>query len=506
MEKLTVPEWLKLNKHYQRIFYALTILFGIYVLPIILADRYYQDDLSRSLRGITGWTNDARPLTEWIMKWLCGGNPIGDIAPLPLLLSVVILAYTLTLYFHHNMPDTNSVWMLLSIGFLVISNPFFLSNLSYRYDCFTMALALCAAIFAYAIPNKLLSWKVFGLSFIMCMIILTTYQPCIGMYIALCCLELFFMLLISEIDRMRLIMRVLALVASVLIYYFIIMKHYITGGSWQQEAYQLSFSSNTGLLNSVIQNMDRLLYLLNLYFAGVPTFITLLFIFLIIGGMVTTILLIGSVYKKYKIISILYILFLPAFIVLGSIMPLLILTPSIFSMSAHTLIVFCCFGLWSGIMIRFLSTKAKNLTIIMLIPCIVFNMGFSYTYGNACKSQKQYDEYITYNMVHDIETINTNGQYHYLSIEGKMFRSKENFMLCEKYPLFKTMIPIYITNSAYLGGAQLLHYLQYDMEFSSISEEELKTVEDTVPILSNNIYSCYTYEDRIIIRFHVTEP
>lgn len=113
---------------------------------------------------------------------------------------------------------------------------------------------------------------------------------------------------------------------------------------------------------------------------------------------------------------------------------------------------------------------------------------------------------MTYNIVRDIDTLNADGQYHNLTINGEMPRSRELSMLCEKYPLYRELIPVYITNSSYLGGAQLLHYLQYDMEFSSISEEEMKAVEGTVPILSNNIYSCYTYEDRIIIRFRITEP
>ncbi len=506
MEKQTLPEWLKLNKHYQHIFYALTVLYGIYVLPIILADRHYQDDLSRSLRGITGWQNDARPLTEWIMKWLCGGNPIGDIAPLPLLLSVLVLAYALTLYFRNNIPDVDSAWVLLSIGFLVIANPFLLSNLSYRYDCITMVLALCAAILSYAIPGRTAGWKVFGFSFVMCMIILTTYQPSIGIYISLCCLELFFMLLTTEINWIRLVMRVLALISSVLIDYFIIMRHYIKEGGWQHNAYQLSLSGDTGFFHAVSQNLSSFQQLVRQYLDGVPTFILLLFLILTVLGMLTACLTIAGSGGKLRIPGILYTLCLPLLIIFGSILPLLVLTPTQFSISAHTLIVLCSFGLWAGIMIRFLTDRMNTLILLLLIPCLIFGMTFVYSYGNASKSQKQYEEYMTYNIVRDIDALNADGQYHNLTINGEMPRSRELSMLCEKYPLYKELIPVYITNSSYLGGAQLLHYLQYDMEFSSISEEEMKSVEGTVPILSNNIYSCYTYEDRIIIRFHMTEP
>ena len=113
---------------------------------------------------------------------------------------------------------------------------------------------------------------------------------------------------------------------------------------------------------------------------------------------------------------------------------------------------------------------------------------------------------MTYNIVRDIDALNADGQYHNLTINGKMPRSRELSMLCEKYPLYKELIPVYITNSSYLGGAQLLHYLQYDMEFSSLNENEIKTIENSEPLLSNNVYCCYAYEDRIIIRFQETEP
>ena len=58
-------------------------------------------------------------------------------------------------------------------------------------------------------------------------------------------------------------------------------------------------------------------------------------------------------------------------------------------------------------------------------------------------------------------------------------------------------------------GAISLHFsmiaAKAKKEDKDFYEEEMKAVEGTVPILSNNIYSCYTYEDRIIICFHMTD-
>ena len=48
------PVWLTIEKKDRTLFWGLTVLYGVYVLPLILAGRFYQDDLSRSLRSVTG--------------------------------------------------------------------------------------------------------------------------------------------------------------------------------------------------------------------------------------------------------------------------------------------------------------------------------------------------------------------------------------------------------------------------------------------------------------------
>lgn len=68
-------DWWKLDAPSRRRFALLAASGLLYVLPILLADRYYQDDLARSLYGATGWAGDGRPLTEWLMELLAGGVP-----------------------------------------------------------------------------------------------------------------------------------------------------------------------------------------------------------------------------------------------------------------------------------------------------------------------------------------------------------------------------------------------------------------------------------------------
>lgn len=112
------PAWLSIEKKGKTLFLALTIMYSVYVLPIILANRFFQNDLSHSLYGITGWNNDARPLIERLIIWLCGGFP------LTLVLGVLLLAYTVTMYtkryLPYVMPERKALWKIFVFSFFML--------------------------------------------------------------------------------------------------------------------------------------------------------------------------------------------------------------------------------------------------------------------------------------------------------------------------------------------------------------------------------------------------
>lgn len=378
MKKIKFPTWLTIEQKDRTLFFALTAMYIIYILPILLANRYYQDDLSRSLYGITGWNNDARPLTERLVTWLCGGFPIGDVHPLPLLMSVPLLAYTITMYAKRYLPAKSTMFPALCVGFSVIANPFLLSNLSYRFDCVTMIMALCATILPYVVPPKKALWKIFLFSLVLCLITLTTYQPAIGVYISLWFLEVFFMLFSERIDLPRLLVRGVACVLSVLLYKYVILNHYIYSGNggWQPDAYRFAWRAENGFFSNVILNLQSFAQYIDLALQCVPTPLLVLLAVLIAAGMVFTGISLWNRKKKcvLKIFSLLYLLFLPVFVTLGAVAPLLVLSHTNFSISAHSLLCLCGVGLWGGILIAILPPPPRCFE---LPPCWVFPVCFT---------------------------------------------------------------------------------------------------------------------------------
>lgn len=117
----------------------LSVISFIYVLPIILTGSYYIDDMVRSVKG-NGWEQDGRFLPTYLMKAISPGLDVVDPYPFGQILSAVIVSFSgyLISYKATGNKGTSSV---LS-AFILTSSPFFLENLSYRYDSFMMGLSV----------------------------------------------------------------------------------------------------------------------------------------------------------------------------------------------------------------------------------------------------------------------------------------------------------------------------------------------------------------------------
>ena len=88
-----------LQSIYTRVFIILFVFSTFYVLPIILFNTWFNDDLGITLYGVTGLNGDGRPLGQLLSDFLSGGGIVADIGPLPLLCSIFGTSYTFKLCF-----------------------------------------------------------------------------------------------------------------------------------------------------------------------------------------------------------------------------------------------------------------------------------------------------------------------------------------------------------------------------------------------------------------------
>ncbi len=229
-------KWYKLDRRYGVLYIKLAVLSLLYVFPVVLANMYYNDDLARSLYGATGWSGDGRPLGEALMLFLCGGEPVSDIAPLPLILSVFLLSYVLVLYAKANLDSVFDETFLICILLFVITNPFAVVNVSYRFDSIIMFSALSLSFLIFAMPDALSSVWLFICSFLAGTAIMSLYQAAIGLCAALFIIHLFYAVLGAGKAAVSGAWRMAGIGAGALFYKLMIAGRYVSSTDWRYEA------------------------------------------------------------------------------------------------------------------------------------------------------------------------------------------------------------------------------------------------------------------------------
>ena len=504
MKTIKIYNLIKLDKAHQIYFFSLSIMSLLYILPIILADRYYNDDLSRSLIGASGWNGDGRPLTERIMLAINFGRPVADISPFPLILSAIILSYCITLYIKHNLPLTKNksvFFILLFAGFLVISNPFLIADLSYKYDCLTMVLSVCLAFLAYSFS---LSGIMLNLIMNLCcvLMILCLFQPSIGLYASLFFLEPFIIMVhkrssVKQAVKSVSVMRIAGGLTAVIIYIYVIAPFFVDNTGWRANASKISVSFNT-----ITSKLDNILFVIKRYVFGLPKSALFPFILLLLISFISLVVysIVADTLFKNRFLYIVYILFLPVIMFFAGIAPLLVLKNA--QINDHVLTGLCAVTPFIlGIAAFYTQGFFKKLVIILIIPCIIFKYSYIYAYSSALKSQKNYESFIVQNVAESIQKEDIQKECNLIGVSYYMPKSRQLQTLCDKYPQFQAIVPVYMYGENWIGTSYLNHYLQQQLMFEELNKNDMAFIEDNEPFSDNSIYSLYRNDNKILLIF-----
>lgn len=497
-------KWHKLDRKYITLYVELAAASVLYVFPIILADRYYNDDLGRSLYGSLGWTKDGRPLAGILMYLLSGGGrkPIVDISPLPLLVGVFVLSYALILYAreHLNLFSNNQMKVLILL--FVITNPLAMSNWSYKYDSIIMLCSVSVPFVIFSIP-KVSCNKVFLSGSFAGIVIMSLYQPAIGICLVLFLIDISLYILNRRNELKKDCIRIVGIMSGVLLYIFFIAPVSVDSQGWRHEASQTVCGRGIQAIKIVIDNIAGscgyiVKYICNtswIYVGGLCTMI----VFLITG------LNWKNIKIQHKVHERIYLIISPVIAFVVTFLPLTVLEKV--EMRSRIFISFGVFFLYMGFLLVYLMEKSRCRTVrimiaILLISCVSFHYVFMYTYGDALKCQKEYEKYMVYNIAHDVENLNKTGASPTITFIGEAPRARQVQMMCDKYPFLEEIVPIYFGNSTWLGGVWLYHYLQDGWLIEEAEADDMEIVDAKEPEFANAIYDCYLNGEKIVIHFH----
>lgn len=378
----------------------LAALLLLYVLPLILANVYYRDDTERILNPAAPWYTLGRPGADLLMRLFTFNlYQLADSAPLTLILGVLCFAWALV-YSARRAEHTLSI-IALSPYILLFFNPFFLQNLSYKYDSFPMVVALALSMLAFFYPRDRgpLSYLV-PIALLFCA--LTLYQPCTNLFIGLYGANLmirFFNNGRSPLQETLWAGVVMLLTNSL---YILIIDHL--------------FALGGGSRSNMITAQDALFWLTQdgLMLKKLLTFVlTKELAFLFYPALACVVWIFTQrLYQFWRrhpltlptLLSLLILLCSPLVLFIALLGPLFLLKEGVTDVR-----VLCGFSatlfVFAHAVYQVLTRWRPNWRVLCLLPLFYF-LAFSFQYGNAVKNQRDYEARILGWLSYDLISLN----------------------------------------------------------------------------------------------------
>lgn len=469
---------------------------------------YFKDDMGWSFVGSIGLKGDGRPLGEYLVLALSGGEPITDTAPLPLVLAILFLSYALTLYAKANLDFISSPYAQLIVLLLITTNPFAVECLSYKYGSMVMFVALALPFIMFSMPDTMSNAKCLIYSSLLSMAVMSLYQAAIGMCLVLFIVHIFLRFFQgTKVNYVHEGLRVAGIGAGTILYMLVIPGHYISASDWRHSASQ-TMELTPGSFIAIFQNIAASCEYIVSFLSETALWYRIVLAAVIILTALSTVVLYCRESKTNgwrKIIALAFLVVSPACIFICSFLPLMLLQKQMLKL--RIFIALGGFLFYLGILLLYFIKKYPRVIqplLFLLILCNFYHYTYIYSYGNAVNNHNEYAKYIVYHVAHDLETINADKTYCSISFIGTMPKSHRTQMFCEKYPLTGALLPKYFTNDTWIGGAHVLHYLQDDLAIEKATDADWIIVESAEPVMENSIYSCYVNVDKIIVVFHET--
>ncbi|HFN3851164.1 glucosyltransferase domain-containing protein [Escherichia coli] len=374
----------------------LSIMSGLIILlPILMANRLYVDDIGRATHGYLSWDDNGRPLTSLIMKLITTNSSMIDVSPLPQLLGIILFCAAIHLFANRVGIDNEFDRVLIVAA--TVSTPIILENLSYRFDTLTMMLsAICFMI------APVLSFKIKPYDYVVKIALvvsgLSMYQVNISFYvIASLCIFISIQNHKPDTAIKNAIINAVCLVAGYIIYSLIIVKIYVTG------AYSLEHSKIIEL-SDINRAYDTILYyikMIGLYYNGFELYclIALMLIAFIPLLCNFKVIALSRFHLACGITCLAAIpLALASVLIPISLLKYPVLHPRVLMPFSGFIFFLSFLALADNVLLK----KASRVLLVAIIfPAYVF----SFIYGNALSTQTKYEEIITSSIYSDLGKI-----------------------------------------------------------------------------------------------------
>lgn len=477
---------------YKNVFILLFAVCFLYVLPIILANTFYIDDMNRTVEGYN-WNRDGRFMSSTIMHLLSSQiEVVYSLFPYSTIISSFLLALTgFVLTYSLGIKDKLH---LLMASIIVATCPFLLEILTYKFDCLPISLSILFAV----LPFLLYQYKLrfFIASFLFLYLIFGLYQTTALSYAMVLCLFLIKDLWLLQYKRFF-INGLLAVTAFVLAFFY-----------YQYRLTQLGIVMVDTQRSEFIFNAPNFKELLVQRWEGYKTLLFSLMkssyrysFYIICVGSVFGVanFLMKQDFKKTIVLQILGSILLIAVVLLLSIsINLVVMEPrwSPRSLIGCAFVLLMCF--YAVIQ---LPTKIRLLSSLVFLPVIYYSFLISSQLGIFLKNQDEYSDFISAMIAPDV----LKHKDLKLIIDGRIQYAPRNATVKnETMPFIYKLAPLYEHYEFYWGIIRMNKYgiISNTYVFGEERTSVLAAKENFPIIQENKYYTLQIQPPYAVVTFH----
>lgn len=172
---------IKAENFFKHLLILFLIIFVSYF-AIIRADYDFFDDMKRIISGHKSWVGASRYVSEALSVFLHTNFYLNDISPLSQIIAMLVLAFS-AYVLAYSASDGKITILILIASVLFAICPFYIENISFKFDSPYMALAIFFAILPFLFKNDEKSYA--SVSVISLIFMMTSYQAANSVYIVL---------------------------------------------------------------------------------------------------------------------------------------------------------------------------------------------------------------------------------------------------------------------------------------------------------------------------------
>lgn len=474
-----------INTEKKTIFLIFSLSF-LYVLPILISNNLFADDLWRVWSGYPGFMENGRFMSEALMFLMSTGYGVFDFFPIPQIIASFLYWWSGYALSKHLSPHKDEIWHVL-IGSSFLISPFTIAQISFRFDSITMALSVLSATYSFLLYKD--KAKNYLLSLILIIISLGFYQPSITLTI---CLP-FIGIAISR-DRISLITFITKVsrfifitFSGFLIYSKLILRIIPTGQYTADHAGIVPISKDSiPIIIDSFYSINSIFYDLISSSEGYVFLVILVipFIFLFLFSMKKWDGLTSLAIKITSILAIICTLYFPA-----SLLKSPVVEPRV--ISSGCLLIFLCITSLSHI---WKYKIGLVITYILILHFFMMMSIYSNTLNQADNENKNFNNSLSFTL---IKSGWKDGDVLYFS--GRLKHTPPVSRFLERFPFYKRVIQYYYVDSYMLG------YSYSQINGLNVSREgEYYMPEIELPwkmIGSNNYGNLYSNENKFVFKF-----